>query len=71
LPSFARPHFIRLMSRLPLTETFKVKKQALARDGFDIGRLSDPVYLLDPARGAYQRLDPDLHDQLLRGELRL
>jgi fatty-acyl-CoA synthase len=71
LPSFARPHFIRLMTRLPLTETFKLKKQELARDGFDIARTSDPIYLLDPTHGSYRRIDPVLYNQLLLGELRL
>jgi fatty-acyl-CoA synthase len=59
------------MTRLPLTETFKLKKQELARDGFDIARTSDPIYLLDPTHGSYRRIDPVLYNQLLLGELRL
>ncbi len=71
LPSFGRPHFVRRVRQLPLTETFKLKKQQLAGDGFDIARTSDPIYLLDSADGLYRRLDPALHSRLLRGELRL
>jgi len=68
LPGFARPQFVRLIQRLPLTETFKLKKQQLASEGFDIARTADPVYLFDPAEGSYRRLEPALYDRLARGE---
>jgi len=71
LPSFARPQFIRLIESLPLTETFKLKKQQLADVGFNIVEISDPIYILDSTKRLYRRLDPALHSQLLRGELRL
>ena len=35
LPSYARPAFVRLLSMLEATATFKPKKQALVREGFD------------------------------------
>jgi fatty-acyl-CoA synthase len=71
LPSFARPMFVRLTDRLPLTETFKLKKQVLVAEGFDIAVTDDPIHLLDPAQGAYRLLDAALLAQIGAGILRL
>ena len=35
LPDYARPLFLRLVSALDVTETFRLKKQALAAEGWD------------------------------------
>jgi fatty-acyl-CoA synthase len=57
LPDYARPVFVRLVSALELTDTFKLKKQALAADGWDLARTSGAVFVDDRASGAYVRLD--------------
>jgi fatty-acyl-CoA synthase len=55
LPDYARPVFVRLVSGLELTETFKLKKQALAAEGWDGS--ADPVWVEDRATGGYVALD--------------
>jgi fatty-acyl-CoA synthase len=71
LPAYARPLFVRIVPALPRTETFKTVSQPLAADGFDPARISDPLYLDDPASGAYRPLDAELFDRIARGDLRL
>jgi fatty-acyl-CoA synthase len=61
LPVYALPVFVRFCRALAVTETFKQKKQELIAEGFDPSVVSDPLYLLDPASGAYRRIDRSLY----------
>ena len=70
LPAHAAPVFLRLMDRLPTTETFKVKAQALAAEGFDPA-LPDPLYWFDPAARAYRPLDAAAYATIMAGAARL
>jgi len=70
LPRYARPVFLRLVSDIASTETFKPKKSALAAEGFDPARIADPLYVYDAA-GSYRPLDEVLFEQIVRGEARL
>ncbi|HEY2709366.1 MAG TPA: long-chain-acyl-CoA synthetase [Caulobacteraceae bacterium] len=71
LPDYARPVFVRLVSALELTETFKLKKQALAADGWDLARTSDAVFVDDRTSGTYVRLDADRTTRIRSDSLRL
>src|SRR5215469_2139170 len=71
LPDYARPLFVRIVSALELTGTFKLRKQELALEGYDRARVRDALYMDDPARGAYVPLDAELHARLQTGMLRL
>jgi fatty-acyl-CoA synthase len=71
LPGYARPRFIRLVTALPVTETFKTATHRLAAEGFDPGRVADPLFLDVPERGVYAPLSPELFERIGRGELRL
>ncbi|WP_244472115.1 long-chain-acyl-CoA synthetase [Prosthecomicrobium hirschii] len=71
LPAYARPLFLRLATGLALTETFKQKKQDLVRDGFDPAAIPDPLFVDDPATGAYRPLDADRHRAIVEGRIRL
>jgi fatty-acyl-CoA synthase len=70
LPVFARPLLIRLMTRLPSTETFKLKKQALVREGYDPAGVEDPLFVFDRDAGGYRPLDAEAHADLTQGRLR-
>lgn len=70
LPSYARPLFIRVLSELPMTGTFKMKKKDLQMDGFNIKKVKDPVYFLDHT-GVYVRLTEQIHNDILDGKVRL
>jgi fatty-acyl-CoA synthase len=69
LPAYARPVFLRLVTSLAITETFKQKKQLLAQDGFDPVAISDPLYA-DCGQG-YVPLDVDLYARINSGLIRL
>lgn len=56
---------------LATTETFKQQKVRMAKEGFDPSTLSDPLYILDPAAGAYLPLTPARYGALLAGDLRI
>jgi fatty-acyl-CoA synthase len=71
LPTYARPVFVRIVAALEATGTFKLRTQELAREGYDPGRVTDALYLDDPGRGQYVRLDVPLHRRLVDGALRL
>jgi len=71
LPHYARPLFLRIVPALELTGTFKLRKQELAREGYDPANVSDALYVDDATRDAYVRLDVALYQRLQAGELRL
>jgi fatty-acyl-CoA synthase len=71
LPTYARPLFLRLCREIGATETFKPKKQLLAAQGFDPGRIPDPLYVDDPRRKAYVPLDQSRFDAVRNGRMRV
>src|SRR5262245_41895060 len=71
LPEYARPAFLRIRQENDVTTTFKQKKIDLVRDGFDPGRTSDPIYVSDPQRKAFVRLDNALFADINAGRIRL
>ena len=71
LPSYARPIFLRLSPRIEVTGTFKQRKIDLVREGFDPEKINDPVFWLDPATHAYERLTPERHADIVEGRVKL
>lgn len=69
LPTYARPQFIRLLSKVDMTGTFKLKKVDLQKEGFDPSKIGDSLYYMS-TNGKYSRLDKDVHEKILKGELR-
>lgn len=70
LPSYARPRFVRLLSQVETTGTFKYKKMDLVKDGIDVTTLSDAIYVLI-GDDDYLRFTPELMSELEAGRLRL
>ncbi|GFS24177.1 very long-chain acyl-CoA synthetase [Elysia marginata] len=56
LPFYARPIFVRHIPMQVLTGTFKNKKGDLAKEGFDMDVVKDPLYFLDHGNRAYSPL---------------
>jgi fatty-acyl-CoA synthase len=71
LPAYARPVFVRIVSTLEITGTFKLRTQELARQGFDPAQVGDALYLDDAACGEYRRLDAPLYERIVSGDQRL
>lgn len=69
LPSYARPQFVRLLTKVDMTGTFKLKKLDLQKEGFDPNKIDDKLYYLT-AKGTYSNLDRTVYEQICRGELR-
>jgi fatty-acyl-CoA synthase len=69
LPTYARPLIIRLVSALPMTETFKLASHRLVAEGFDPAKIDDPLFVVEA--GAYAPLDPPRFQRIVRGDMRL
>ena len=59
LPSYAAPVYVRLVPQADVTTTFKLRKLDLQRDGYDLARVTDPLYVRDDAARTYVRLPSD------------
>ena len=70
LPAYARPVFLRLKDRIDTTSTFKHKTGALAREGFDLTIIGDPIYFDDARRQAFVPLDTALAAGIASGKVR-
>ncbi|XP_059940057.1 long-chain fatty acid transport protein 5 isoform X1 [Mesoplodon densirostris] len=71
LPAYATPHFIRIQGALEITSTFKLVKSRLVREGFNVGIVADPLYLLDNQARAFRPLTPDIYQAVCEGAWRL
>ena len=69
LPAYARPLFVRIVDSLAITETFKQKKQDLARDGFNPHATGDALYV--EAGQGYVPLGADAYARISSGLMRL
>jgi fatty-acyl-CoA synthase len=70
LPPYARPVFLRLLSTLEATATFKPRKQDLMQAGFDPSRVTDPLYFDDARSQRYVPLDAALYAAIAGGTIR-
>lgn len=59
LPHYAVPVFVRLQNEASLTGTFKLRKVELQREGFDLTRVKDPLYVRDDHLQTFVHLTPD------------
>lgn len=70
LPAYARPLFLRILNELPMTSTFKLKKIELQSAGYDIKKVTDPIYYLN-SDGIYRRFTEKDYDDVVNGRARL
>ena len=68
LPAYARPVFLRIQPDIDVTATMKLLKRDLKKEGYDPALVNDPLYVLTPNAGRYQRLDAELHAAIRAGE---
>ncbi|XP_058455235.1 long-chain fatty acid transport protein 4 isoform X2 [Malaya genurostris] len=69
LPSYARPLFVRLLTKVDMTGTYKLKKIDLQKEEFDPNVVEDAIYYLSP-KGNYESLTKEVFEQIKRGEIR-
>ena len=70
LADFAMPKFLRISLELPTTGTMKVIKGPLKREGFDITRTSDPLYVLLPGESEFTTLTEEIYKNIGEGAYR-
>jgi fatty-acyl-CoA synthase len=70
LPPYAQPVFIRILPAIETTGTFKYRKMDLVADGFDPGKVRDPLFYKDPAKG-YQKLTKAVFTRIQAGSVKL
>lgn len=71
LPSYAVPLFIRRLPEIEITGTFKHRKVALRKEGFNPAEVTDPLFWLNPATKKYEVLDATAYQQIVGGRARL
>lgn len=69
LPSYACPLFVRVLSQLQMTGTFKLKKLDLQVEGFNPHNIKDQLYFL--MGGQYVPLTEELYGDITNGRIRL
>lgn len=60
-----------LQDSLEVTSTFKLVKSQLMREGFDVGVIVDPLYILDNKTQTFRRLMPDMYKAVCEGTWKL
>ncbi|CAH0726565.1 unnamed protein product, partial [Brenthis ino] len=71
LPKYARPIFIRVMSSMDMTATFKLRKVDLQKEGYNPNVIKDKLYYLDPKSNSYVNLGPTEYENIISGQIRL
>ena len=64
ITSYAMPIFLRFKSKLSTTATFKFKKVKLKREGFDIKKINEPLYVILPGQSEYIPLTTEIYDNI-------
>ncbi|KAL7036209.1 hypothetical protein ACKWTF_008743 [Chironomus riparius] len=70
LPNYARPQFIRILEKIDMTGTCKLKKLDLQKDGFNPSIITDKVYFLNTRTNEYELLTPEVYDKINNNEIR-
>jgi fatty-acyl-CoA synthase len=70
LPEYARPLFVRLAKVLQVTPTLKLQKHELSRQGFDPSAAADPIYFNDPVSQNFVRMDSQVYERFVAGQVR-
>jgi citronellyl-CoA synthetase len=68
LPPYARPVFLRIEPDVDVTGTYKLVKSKLKEEGYDLDRVSDPLFVMKPGTSSYEPLSRDYADVIARGE---
>lgn len=70
LPSYARPLFVRILTNIPLTGTYKLKKKELKMEGYNIELVKDPIYFYDVKTRQFQLLTLNVYENILNGSIK-
>ena len=68
LPPYARPVFLRVLSEMDTTGTFKLVKGDLRKQGYDLDQVRDALYVMKPGKDSYEPLDQRFARQIREGK---
>ena len=71
LPAYAQPAFVRIKPTLEVTGTFKLVKTELKKNGYDPGKVSDPLFFREAGQQTYVTLDKAVFDKISSGSVRI
>ena len=60
LPDYACPKFVRVMSEMDITTTFKHRKKLLVSQGFDPSAVSDKLYVVNKTKASYVAMTTEI-----------
>lgn len=66
LPEYAVPKFIRFTEKFETTATLKIQKGGLKKEGYDLTKLNDPIYILLPTASDYTLLTKEVYTKILK-----
>ncbi len=64
------PLFIRFLSKLSTTTTYKIPKSNMKKIGFDISKTEDPIFVLLPGSSEYILLTEEIHSNIVNKKYR-
>lgn len=70
LPFYSIPIIIRVVDKIETTGTFKLPKVTLQKEAYNPDIVKDPLYFLDFKLGKYVKLDNNLYEDILNGQIR-
>jgi len=68
MPAYARPVFLRILTEMDTTGTFKMVKGDLRKEAYHLDQVSDKLYVMKPGSTIYEALDSDFVELMNRGE---
>jgi fatty-acyl-CoA synthase len=68
LPDYACPVFLRLCDEIAVTGTFKPLRTQLAREGYDLSCVDDPIFALDRGKNGYVAFDDTRWQEILSAQ---
>ena len=71
LPGYARPAFVRIVREMDVTGTLKQRKSTFAAEGYDLSRVTDPLFVRDDAARTYVPLTAEVLAEIRSGSRRL
>jgi solute carrier family 27 fatty acid transporter 1/4 len=69
LPPYSRPLFVRIIKQMDMTGTYKMKKIDLQKEGYDVTKVADKIYVL--TEGKYNVVDNEIYSKIMSGQMRL
>jgi citronellyl-CoA synthetase len=70
MPAYAAPLFIRVLTEVDVTGTFKYKKSELKQSAFDPQKTSDPLLVRLPGSNRFEPLDEKCYNKIQQGSYR-